>query len=145
VERKARQYIDSSDGKIQAVLILDLQYPGMKKAWVSLRVADDPSSHWIQHHDLYHDDALDQQPDGQVDLYLSDLVGSAGLPAAYCRPSTAELAAGITRFAILILNLEADLTFPQKPHDHSDIRAAEGQLSQGTPLTQADRIYHRDR
>jgi hypothetical protein len=103
VERKARQYIDSSDGKIQAVLILDLQYPGLKKAWVSLRVEDDPSSHWIQHHELFHDDALDQQPVGQIDLYLSDLVGFGGLPAASCRPSAAELAAGITRFVVLLI------------------------------------------
>jgi hypothetical protein len=101
VERKARQYIDSSDGKIQAVFILDLQYPGMKKAWVSLLVWDDTSGHWIQHHGLFHDDALDQQPVGQVDLYLSDFVGLAGLPTASCRPSTAELTAGITRFVVL--------------------------------------------
>jgi hypothetical protein len=44
VERKARQYIESSDGKIQAVLILELRYPGMKKAWVSFLAADDSSS-----------------------------------------------------------------------------------------------------
>jgi hypothetical protein len=98
VERKARQYIDSSDGKIQAVLILDLQYRGMKKAWVSLLAADG----WAQHHELYHDDNLDQQPVGQIDLYLSDLVGFAGLPAAYCRPSAAELAAGITKLVVSV-------------------------------------------
>ena len=141
MERKARQYRDCSDGKIQAVLILDLQYPGMRKAWVSLLTADG----WLPDHELYYDDNLDQQPGSKVDLYLSDFVGSAGLPPAYCRPSTAELAAGITRFAICVLNHEADLTFPQKPDDYSDIRAAEGDLPQGTPLTQADRIYHRGR
>jgi hypothetical protein len=102
VERKARQYTDLSDGKIQAVLILDLQYPGIKKAWVSLLVEGDSSSDWIQHHELYHDDDLDQQPIGQVDLYLSDFIGLAGSPPAYCRPSAAELAAGITRFAVLL-------------------------------------------
>jgi hypothetical protein len=96
VERKAHQYIESSDGKIQAVLILDLQYPDMKKAWVSLLTADG----WLPHHDLYHDDDDNQQRDGHVDLYLSDFVGSAGLPPAYCRPSTDD-AAGITRFVIL--------------------------------------------
>lgn len=102
MERKARQYIDSSDGKIQAVLNIDLQYPGLKKAWVSLRVGDDLSSRWIQHHELFHDDALEQQPVGQVDLYLSDFVGRAGVPTAYCRPSTAELAVGVTRFVVLL-------------------------------------------
>lgn len=113
----------------------------MKKAWVSLLTADG----WLPDHEVYHDDNLDQQPRGKIDLYLSDFVGSAGLPPAYCRPSPAKLAAGITRFAILVLNHEADLTFPQKPHDYSDIRAAEGHLSQGTPLTQAERVYHRSR
>ena len=98
MEKKAHQYIDSSDGQIRAVLILDLQYPGMKKAWVSLLAADD----WIQRHEVYHDDNLDQQPVGQVDLYLSDFIGFASLPPAYCRPSTAELAAGIRRFAVFL-------------------------------------------
>lgn len=102
MERKARQCIESSDGKIRAVLILDLQYPGMKRAWVSLLVGDGSSGYWIRHHELYHDDNLDQQPAGQVDLYLSDFVSFAGLPAPYCRPSTAELAAGLTRFAVLL-------------------------------------------
>ncbi|KAK3307709.1 uncharacterized protein B0T15DRAFT_502176 [Chaetomium strumarium] len=105
-ERKARQYIDSSDGKIRAVLILDLHYPDMKKAWVSLLTADDSASHWILYHELYHDDDLDQQPMGQVDLYLSDFVGLAGLPAAYCRPFTAELAAGIKRNPTISLTYE---------------------------------------
>ncbi|KAK4237598.1 hypothetical protein C8A03DRAFT_44569 [Achaetomium macrosporum] len=105
VERKARQYIESSDGKIQAVLILDLQYPSMKKAWVSLLAADS-SSRWIQHHEVYHDDNIDHQPVGQVDIYLSDFIGFAGLPAAYCRPSTAELAAGITRKPTITLTYQ---------------------------------------
>jgi hypothetical protein len=100
---------------------------------------------WIQHHELYHDDNLDQQPVGQVDLFLSDFIGSTNLPPAYCRPSTAELAAGITRFAILVPNDEADLTLSKKPHDHSDIRAAEGHLSQGTPSTQSGRLHQRGR
>ena len=103
MERKARQYINLSDGKIQAVLILDLEYPHLTKAWVSLWAVNGPPDHLIQDHVLYFDDSLnDQQPVGQVDLYLSDFVGSAGLPAVYCRPSAAELDAGITRFANLL-------------------------------------------
>jgi hypothetical protein len=86
VERKARQYIDSSDGKIRVALIIDLQYPGMKKAWVSLLVADDSSSLWVQHSELLHDDNFDEQPVGQVDLYLSDFLGPADLPAAFVAP-----------------------------------------------------------
>jgi hypothetical protein len=104
VERKARQYIDLSDGKIQAVLVLDLEYPDPKKAWVSLLVADGPSSSWVKVHELFYDDALElnQQPVGQVDLYLSDFLGFTGLPAAACRPSTAESETGITRFIVLL-------------------------------------------
>lgn len=143
MERKARQYIDSSDGKIRLVLILKLQYPGMKKAWVSLLGADG----WIQHHELYYDDNLDQQPVGQVDIYLSDFIGFAGLPPAYCRPSAAELAAGITRFAIPLSyqRHEADLTLPQKPHGHSDIRPAKCHLPPRSPFPQPNRVYHRGR
>ncbi|KAJ4294873.1 hypothetical protein N0V88_005112 [Collariella sp. IMI 366227] len=37
VERKARQYVELSDGKIRAVLIVDLQYKGMKKAAIVRR------------------------------------------------------------------------------------------------------------
>lgn len=79
-----------SDNKIRVVLILKLQYPSLKKAWVSLLTADG----WLLHHDLYHDDGLDRQPDGQVNLYLSDLVGSDGLPPVYCRPQTLRWLAG---------------------------------------------------
>ncbi len=99
MEEKAREYIELSDGKIRAVLVVDLQYEGMTKAWISLLAADDSSSRWVEHSQLFHDDMLDQQPDGQVDLYLSDFLGSAGLAAAFCRPSAVELAAGVFRFA----------------------------------------------
>ncbi|KAH6614503.1 hypothetical protein B0J18DRAFT_403984 [Chaetomium sp. MPI-SDFR-AT-0129] len=102
VERKADQYIDASDNKIQVVLILKLQYRGMKKAWVSLLTADG----WLLQHDLCHDDDLDRQPDGQVELYLSDFIGSTGLPPAYCRPSTTESATGITRSPTITLTYE---------------------------------------
>ncbi|KAK4150538.1 hypothetical protein C8A00DRAFT_46103 [Chaetomidium leptoderma] len=121
VERKARQYIDSSDGKIQVALILVLQYPGMKKAWVSLLAADDPSSSWVQHSDLFHDDDLDQQPAGQVALYLSDFVGLVpGMPAALCRPSTAEVAAGITRNPMIAVTYERlRAIFRRARHLHS--------------------------
>ncbi|KAK4151054.1 hypothetical protein C8A00DRAFT_45679 [Chaetomidium leptoderma] len=94
---EAHQYLDSSDGQIRAVLILHLQYPSMKKAWVSLLAADGSSRDQDLHFGLYHDDDLDQQPVGQVELYLSDFLGLAVLPAYLCRPSTDELAVGITR------------------------------------------------
>lgn len=108
VERKARQYIDTSDGMIRAVFIIDLGYPDPKKAWVSLLVADDSPDHssgrWVQHSELFFDEDIDQQPVGQIDFYLSDFLGlkAASLPAALCRPSNAELAAGITRSAFFL-------------------------------------------
>lgn len=98
MQSKARQRIHSPDGKIQAVLIIDLQYPDMKKAWVSLRTGSGPSSHWAKDQELFYDDALGQQPAGEIGLYLSDLVGFTGLPAAAYRPSPTELASGIARF-----------------------------------------------
>ncbi|KAK3896504.1 hypothetical protein C8A05DRAFT_48452 [Staphylotrichum tortipilum] len=118
---KARQYIDLSDGKIQVALIIDIQYPGIKKAWVSLLAADDSSSSWVQHSDLFHDDDLDQQPAGQVALYLSDFVGLApSTPAALCRPSTAEVAAGITRNPTIALTYERlGVIFRMARHLHS--------------------------
>ncbi|KAK4149698.1 hypothetical protein C8A00DRAFT_37700 [Chaetomidium leptoderma] len=103
---RAHQYIDSSDGKIRVALIVDLQYPDIKKAWVSLLAADDSSNRWVQHSELFYDDDLDQQPVGQVDLYLSDFLGPTGLPAALCRPSTAELATGVSRPPQIILTYE---------------------------------------
>jgi colicin import membrane protein len=42
----------------------------------------------------------EQQPTGQIDLYLSDLAGS-DLPLCYCRPSANERDAGILRFVPL--------------------------------------------
>jgi hypothetical protein len=110
VEEKARQYIELSDGKIRAVIILDLQYKGMKQAWVSLLVADDSSARWVQHSQLFHDDNLDQQPDGHIGLYISDFLGSAGLPVVFCRPSTAELATGVSRFVLYFQSSDRNLT-----------------------------------
>jgi hypothetical protein len=69
---------------------------------VSLLVADG----WLPHHKFCHDDNPDQQPVGQVDLYLSDFVRSAGLPPAYCRPSTAELATETTMFESLFFSFK---------------------------------------
>lgn len=100
MERKAYQYIDSSDGKIRAALIIDLKYPSMTEGRVSLLAADDSSSTWVHHSDLFYDDDLgDQQPTGQVALYLSDFLGlTPDVPAAFCRPSSTEVAAGVKRF-----------------------------------------------
>ncbi|EAQ85237.1 predicted protein [Chaetomium globosum CBS 148.51] len=105
---------------IQAVLILKLQYPGLQKAWVSLRVADNSSGYWSQYHQVYYDDGLDQQPVGQVDLYLSHFVGGTGLPALYCRPSVAESLAGITRNPMISITYERlRVFFRRARHQHN--------------------------
>ena len=70
----------------------------MKKSWLSVLTADDSSSRWVQRAELFHDDDLDQQPDGQVGLYLSDFLGAISLPASFCRPSALERAIGVSRF-----------------------------------------------
>lgn len=101
MQRKSYQYLNSSDGKIRVVLIIDIQYPDMKKAWFRLLTIDDLSSPWV----LFHDDDLnlDQAPTGQVALYLSDFLGLApGIPAALCRPSATEVSAGIMRFVVFL-------------------------------------------
>jgi hypothetical protein len=100
MEQVARQYVESSGGKTRAVVMLDIQRPEMKKAWVGLLVADGSPSSWAQPYALFHDDDLGQQPTGSLILYLSDLVGLAGVPATFCRPTTAELADGVSRFVI---------------------------------------------
>ncbi|KAK4151891.1 hypothetical protein C8A00DRAFT_35461 [Chaetomidium leptoderma] len=92
----------------------------MKKAWVSLLAADDSSRHWVQHSHIFYDDDLDQQPNGQVGLYVSDFLGLTGLLAAFRRPLTAELAAGTTRkptIALIYERLRA--IFRRASHMHS--------------------------
>ncbi|KAK3293638.1 uncharacterized protein B0H64DRAFT_434780 [Chaetomium fimeti] len=104
IERKAHQYIEMSDGQIRAVLILDLQYPDAAEGCVGLLVADDSgSSDWIQRSQVFYDETFTEQPNGRVDLYISDFRGCAGLPAALCRPSAIELAAGVSRTPQIIL------------------------------------------
>jgi hypothetical protein len=94
-----------SDGQIRLVLIVDIQYPDKMNASVSLLVADDSGSNWVQHSEIfYHRDIYQQQPNGQVDLYMSDFRGHGGLPAALCRPSATEIAAGISRFVYSLIS-----------------------------------------
>jgi hypothetical protein len=83
------------------VVILDLQYETMTKARVSVLVGDHSAgAHWTQRFEIFHDDALNQQPTGQVGLYFSDLLGLGGLPRDFRRPTIAELSAGIKRFVL---------------------------------------------
>ncbi|KAH6618257.1 hypothetical protein B0J18DRAFT_436945 [Chaetomium sp. MPI-SDFR-AT-0129] len=128
VQRKSRQYLNLSDGKVQAVLIVDIQYPDMKKAWFRLLTIDDLSSPWV----LFYDDDLnpDQQPTGEVALYLSDFLGLApGIPAVLCRPSATEVSAGITRnptIAISYERLRAIFRRARRSHDPKKFTKEEG-------------------
>ncbi|OIW22105.1 hypothetical protein CONLIGDRAFT_557427, partial [Coniochaeta ligniaria NRRL 30616] len=112
VEEKAVEYISCTQGDIQAVLILDLKYPKANMAFVSLYVPDASPGNvaggrWVLRRDVFYGgDGLSEQPDGQVDLYLSDFLGHTGLPTALCRPSGADLDAGITRTPHVILTYD---------------------------------------
>jgi len=99
------QYINNTKGEIQAVFIVDMQYPTVTKATISLFVADGPEGYWLQRRVIFYDDALEEQPIGQLGLYISDFLGVQGLPTAYCRPSAAEIATGISLFVLLFLPL----------------------------------------
>jgi hypothetical protein len=145
VERKARQYIDLSDGKIRVALVVDLQFPDMKKAWISVLVADGSSSRWLQRSKLFHDDDIVQQPVGQVDLYLSDFVGLDGVPADYCRPSTAELDAGVSRYIPMPpLTTSANDSNPrQNPLDNPAIPPTCGHLSRGSLHAGSGKLQYR--
>ncbi|KAK4044652.1 hypothetical protein C8A01DRAFT_42560 [Parachaetomium inaequale] len=149
VERKVRQYIDLSDGKIRLAVVVDLQYSDVKKGWISLLAADDSDSirHWVQHSDLFHDDDL-VQPVGQVDFYLSDFVGLAGVPAAFCRPSTAEVAAGVSRKPQIILpyeRLAAIFRVARSIHDPAKFDVEDGDEEENPYECLAQELIERER
>jgi len=116
VEEKVRRYVELSDGKIRVALHIHLEEDfydmANDMASVSVLASDGASSHWVQHAEIFYvgvDDGdldLDQQPNGHVGLYVSDFCGPAGLPTALCRPSAAELAAGISRAPQILLVYE---------------------------------------
>ncbi|KAK3364055.1 hypothetical protein B0T25DRAFT_418392, partial [Lasiosphaeria hispida] len=98
VEKKAKDYIRQSDGEIRVVFIINAHYPHLKKATVSLLVADGGGGfHWNLNREVIHDDRLHHQPSGEVNFYLSDFLGSEGLPINFCRPPT-----GISRSNVYI-------------------------------------------
>jgi hypothetical protein len=75
-----------------------MHYPTATRAKVSLFTADGTKGHWVQRSEIFYDDALEEQPIGQVGFYISDFLGGQGLPAALCRPSATEIAGGMLRF-----------------------------------------------
>jgi hypothetical protein len=101
VKRKLIQYIDCAEGEIQAAMAFNAQYPNATRAKVALLVVDGATTGtWAQDFETFYDDKLVKQPDGQLGLYISDFLGPAGLMPAFCRPSTSEVAAGVSRFVL---------------------------------------------
>lgn len=103
MEGRAVRYINDTSGGIQAALILKIEYPQPNKAEVGLFVSDTSigngsSGVWVLRSHTIYDSSLNEQPVGQVELYLSDFLGYDGLPAAFQRPTAAELADQIIRF-----------------------------------------------
>ena len=64
-------------------------------------VADGAVGRWIQRGQTFYDQQLDNQPAGQVDLYVSDFLRGRPLPTAFSRPLAAEVAAGVSRSVLL--------------------------------------------
>lgn len=107
MERKLVQYIECTEGKIQAAIAFNAQYPEGTRAEVALCVADGGTAGtWVHYFQTIYDDKLVNQPDGQLGLYISNFFGPAGFPPAFCRPSTAEVARGISRGPQVILTFE---------------------------------------
>ncbi|KAK5651280.1 hypothetical protein OQA88_12624 [Cercophora sp. LCS_1] len=98
VEAKALQYIKSSGGKIRAVIVFNINYPKANKVTVSLVTADNSipgGHHWLQYAEILYSDNTEEQAIGQID--------PADLPASFCRPSAAEVNAGVQREPQIVL------------------------------------------
>ncbi|KAK3363824.1 hypothetical protein B0T25DRAFT_442771 [Lasiosphaeria hispida] len=100
--------MDCAEGEIQAAIALDTQYPKATWAKVALRVVDGATTTgtWVQDFETLYDDKLVEQSDGQLGLYISEFLGPAGLMPAFCRPSTSEVAAGVSRDPQIILTYD---------------------------------------
>ncbi len=104
MEDKATSYIVGTNGQIGAVLIIDIHYPKAIWAKVSLLVADGSLGRWAQRGGIFYSDSFDEQPVGQVGLYISDFLrGDDNLPTAFRRPSAAELTSGVSRYVFPIM------------------------------------------
>ncbi|GJC86333.1 hypothetical protein ColLi_09171 [Colletotrichum liriopes] len=101
VKKKAVRWMEPfGRHRVHAVLIVDVQYPEANQAGVSLFVADhdrhDDHDHdhdvraepyWAVDFDPFYIEGADAQPDGAVELFTSDLLGSsADLPDGLIRP-----------------------------------------------------------
>jgi hypothetical protein len=96
---KANDYIRLTNKEINTVLVFDLEYPQMTKGWVGLLVAVNGSVYWEKDFELFFDESRKEHPRGKIDLYISDFIGSGGLPAAFCRHNT-KSKPSVSRFDI---------------------------------------------
>ena len=103
MEKKAEGYLLATGGQVRLAIILDAEYEGLSRARVNLLAANGDDGNgdisadgfrWEKRGETFHsdDDTEEQHIGGQIGFYLSDFLGPAGLPAAYCRPP-----AGISR------------------------------------------------
>ncbi|KAF6806188.1 hypothetical protein CPLU01_15922 [Colletotrichum plurivorum] len=77
IERKARLYIDQTDGLIRTVIVLGVAVPDARRATFSLWVADPSGKSVLTQEAVVHDAAADMQPDGQVRLFAGDFFSEA--------------------------------------------------------------------
>jgi hypothetical protein len=96
------QYIECTEGDIQAAIVLDAQYPKANTATVALRVVDSTGAttgSWVPYFEpIYDDDSVVEQPDGQIGLYISDLAPLVCHRLSVA-PSATETTAGTTRLS----------------------------------------------
>lgn len=87
MERKLIQYIECTEGKIQAAIAFNAQYPKGTRAEVALCVADGGTAGtWVHYSQTIYDDKLVNQPDGQRGLYISDFFWSRRFTNTFLPP-----------------------------------------------------------
>jgi hypothetical protein len=97
---KADYYIRLTNQEINTILVFDLEYPQMTKGWIGVLVAVNGSVYWEKDFELFFDESHKEHPRGEIDLYISDFVGSGGLPAAFCRHKTTKSKPSVSRFVV---------------------------------------------
>ncbi|KAJ0267440.1 hypothetical protein Brms1b_013747 [Colletotrichum noveboracense] len=98
VMQKSIDYTDvvSSGSSIPLVFVVDIEYPHAHRATVSMRVRDGDghphgNARWVVHQVQFFVAGAEPQPEGNIDLYVSDFLRSSpGLPEAMIRPLPAR-------------------------------------------------------
>ncbi|GJC86299.1 hypothetical protein ColLi_09137 [Colletotrichum liriopes] len=135
VEEKALIWAESVDGsRACIVLVIDIQYRKAQRATVSMLVADCDGRggpYWAMRGEAFYVEGTDEQPEGVVDLYISDFLGSDGLPDAFIRPYCGDAnQAGFPRTAqatVTFENLREKLLEAKEIHREDQERLARAQ------------------